>query len=174
MIALIHRPKGKRMLIDPKLFILIHVLLSVIGIVAGLVVVGGLMAGVRFSRWIDLFLFSTVLTSITGYGFPSVEILPAHIIGAISLVALAGAIAALYWKRLSGGWRQAFVILSVLALYLNVFVLLAQLFQKIPAITVLVSTSTSPVFGLTQGLVLALFIGLGWATTKRSNAAKGA
>lgn len=155
------------MLIDPKLFILIHVFLSVIGIVAGLVVVGGLMAGTHFKRWTALFLASTLLTSATGYGFPSIEILPAHIVGAISLVALAGAIAALYWKRLNGGWRRAFVVLSVLALYLNVFVLMAQLFQKIPAMAVLASTSSAPVFGVTQALVLVLFIGLGWTTARR-------
>ncbi len=155
------------MLIDPKLFILIHVFLSVIGIVAGLVVVGGLMAGMHFKRWTALFLVSTLLTSITGYGFASVAIRPAHVVGAISLMALAGAFVALYWKRLNGGWRQTFVVLSVLALYLNVFVLMAQLFQKIPAMAVLASTSSTPVFSVTQGLVLVLFIGLGWATSKR-------
>jgi hypothetical protein len=154
------------MLIDPKLFILIHVVLSVVGIVAGLVVVGGLMAGQRFLRWIDLFFVTTLLTSLTGYGFPSVEVMPAHIVGAISLVALAGAMAAFYWKQLIGAWRQAFVILSVLALYLNVFVLLAQLFQKIPAMAVLASTSGTPVFGLTQGLVLLIFVGLGWVSNR--------
>ncbi len=154
------------MLIDPKLFILVHVVLSVVGIVAGLVVVGGLMAGERFRRSIDLFFATTLLTSLTGYGFPSVEIMPAHIVGAISLVALAGAMAAFYWKQLNGTWRQTFVVLSIVALYLNVFVLMAQLFQKIPAMAVLASTSETPVFGVTQGLLLILFIGLGWMSSK--------
>lgn len=154
------------MLMDPKLFILIHVVLSVLGIVAGLVVVGGLMAGERFRRWIDLFFAATLLTSLTGYGFPSAEVMPAHIIGAISLLALAGAMVAYYWKQLSGAWRQAFVVLSVLALYLDVFVLLAQLFRKIPAMDVLASTSETPVFGVTQALVLVVFIGLGWMSSK--------
>ncbi len=162
------------MLMDPKLFILIHVLLSVLGIVAGLVVVGGLMAGEQFRRWVDLFFASTLLTSLTGYGFPSVEVMPAHIVGAISLVALAGAMAAYYWKQLSGAWRQAFVVLSVLALYLNVFVLLAQLFRKIPAMAVLAATSETPVFGVTQGLVLVIFIGLGWVSTRAFSASNGA
>ncbi len=154
------------MLIDPKLFILIHVVLSVAGIVAGLVVVGGLMAGTRLHRWTGLFFIATLLTSLTGYGFPSVELLPAHIIGAVSLVALAGAMVALYWKQLNGAWRSLFVVLSVTALYLNVFVLLAQLFQKIPAMAVLASTSTTPVFGITQGLALVLFIGLAWVANQ--------
>jgi hypothetical protein len=154
------------MLIDPKLFILIHVLLSVVGIVAGLVVVGGLMAGQPFRRWVDLFFATTLLTSLTGYGFPSATVMPAHIVGAISLVALLGAMAAFYWKQMDGAWRSIFVVLSVLSLYLNVFVLLAQLFQKIPAIAVLASTSETPVFFVTQGLVLVLFIGIGWMSNR--------
>jgi hypothetical protein len=162
------------MLIDPKLFILIHVVLSVAGIVCGLVVVGGLMAGMQFRRWTDLFFVTTLLTSLTGFGFPSVDLLPAHIIGAISLLALAGAMAALYVKRLGGAWRRSFVVLSVLALYLNVFVLLAQLFNKIPAMAVLASTSTTPVFGITQGMVLVLFVGLGWLSHQGFVAVNGA
>jgi hypothetical protein len=98
---------------------LIHVVLSLLGIFSGLIAVGGLMAGARFHRWIDVFLATTVLTSITGFGFPFGTLLPSHIVGGLSLVVLAAAIAALYWKRLSGPWRSAFVALSVLALYLN-------------------------------------------------------
>jgi hypothetical protein len=60
--------------IDPKMFVLIHVVLSLVGIFSGLVVVGGLMAGVRFGRWVGLFLTTTVLTSMTGFGFPFVTI----------------------------------------------------------------------------------------------------
>jgi hypothetical protein len=159
------------MLIDPRMFILIHVMLSLIGIIAGLVVVGGFMAGARLSRWIGLFLASTALTSITGFGFPSAEVLPAHIIGALSLVVLAGALMAAYWQHLEGGWRPAFVVLSVAALYLNAFVLLAQLFKKIPAMTVLASSSDVPAFAVTQVLVLAMFVGLGWQAVRGFRAA---
>lgn len=152
--------------LDPKTFVLIHVVLSLVGIFTGLVVVGGLMAGVRFGRWVGLFFATTVLTSITGFGFPFVTILPSHIVGALSLVVLLGAIAALYWKHLEGPWRQTFVIFSVLALYLNVFVLLAQLFQKIPAMAMLAPSPAAPAFAATQALALLLFVGLGWASAK--------
>jgi hypothetical protein len=154
------------MFVDPKTFVLVHVLLSLIGIFAGLVVVGGLMAGVRFGRWTGVFLVTTLLTSATGFGFPFVRVLPSHIVGVLSLFVLAGAVAALYWKHLEGAWRRCFVVLSVLALYLNVFVLLAQLFQKIPAMAMLAPGPDAPAFAATQGFVLVLFVVLGWAATR--------
>lgn len=152
--------------VDPKTYLLVHVLLSLVGIFSGLVVVGGLIAGVRFSRWVGLFLATTLLTSLTGFGFPFVALLPSHIVGALSLVVLLGALVALYWKHLEGGWRRTFVVLSVAALYLNVFVLLAQLLQKIPALALLAPTPAAPAFAATQGLVLVLFAVLGWAAVK--------
>jgi hypothetical protein len=154
------------MFIDPKTYVLIHVLLSLVGVFSGLVVVGGLIAGVRFPRWIGLFLTTTFLTSITGFGFPFIALLPSHIVGALSLVVLLGAVAAVYARRLEGGWRRAFVVLSVLALYLNVFVLLAQLLQKIPSLAMLAPTPAAPAFAATQGFVLVLFAVLGWAAIK--------
>ena len=152
--------------IDPKTYVLVHVLLSLIGVFSGLIVVGGLIAGVRFPRWIGLFLITTLLTSVTGFGLPFAALLPSHIVGALSLVVLVGAITALYWKHLAGNWRRTFVVLSVLALYLNVFVLLAQLLQKIPALAMLAPSPAAPTFAATQGLVLVLFAVLGWAAFK--------
>jgi hypothetical protein len=154
------------MLIDIKVFTLIHVILSVVGILSGLVVVGGFIAGVRFSRWVGFFLVTTVLTSITGFGFPFVTVLPSHIVGTVSLLVLVVAIAAAYWKHFEGGWNRAFVVLSVVALYLNVFVLLAQLLQKTPALAILAPNPGAPTFAVTQGLVLLLFVVMGWAAVK--------
>jgi hypothetical protein len=73
------------------------------------------MAGARFGRWIAIFLAATVLTNVTGFGFPFVTLLPSHIVGALSLLVLPVAIAAFYWKSLAGAWRPAFVVLAVLA-----------------------------------------------------------
>jgi hypothetical protein len=147
-------------------YTLVHVALSLLGVFSGLVVVGGLMAGARFGRWIAIFLAATVLTNVTGFGFPFVTLLPSHIVGALSLLVLPVAIAAFYWKSLAGAWRPAFVVLAVLALYLNVFVLLAQLFQKIPILATLAPDPKAPAFAVTQGLVLALFLVLGWAAMR--------
>lgn len=154
------------MLVSLPVYTLIHVALSLLGVFAGLVVVGGLMAGVRFDRWIALFVAATVLTNVTGFGFPFVTLLPSHIVGALSLLVLPVAIAALYWKHLVGAWRSIFVVLAVLSLYLNVFVLLAQIFQKIPVLAALAPDPKAPAFALTQGLVLVLFVVLGWAAVR--------
>lgn len=155
------------------MFTLLHVVLSIAGIVAGLVVVGGLMAGTRFEGWNRTFLATTVLTNVSGFLFPFNRLLPSHILGGISLVILPLAIAALYWKHLAGPWRRIFVIATVAALYFNVFVLLVQLFQKFPLLVVVAPTQQSPAFGVTQLLVLALFVVLGRAAV-RGYAAGGA
>jgi hypothetical protein len=148
------------------MFTLIHVLISVIGILSGLVAVGGLIAGVRLRSWIALFLLTTILTDITGYGFPFTTVLPSHIVGAISLVALAIALFAIYVKHLAGGWRTTFVVSSVFALWANTFVLMAQLMQKVPAIATIAPGPTAPAFGATQGLVVIIFVVIGWIAVK--------
>ena len=151
---------------DITSFTLIHVVLSLVGIFAGLIVAGGFVAGKRLDGWTGLFLVSTVLTNVTGFGFPFVSLLPSHIVGIISLIVLAVVIVARYWKRLAGAWHGVFVVGSVLALYLNVFVLLAQLFLRLPALIVAAPTQKEPPFLVTQLVVLALFIGLGQAARR--------
>jgi len=151
---------------DLLTFTLIHVVLSVVGIVAGLVVLGGLMAGVRFAGWIIIYFVTTVLTNVTGFGFPFATLLPSHIVGGVSLVVLPVAIAALYWMHLKGTWRSIFVVTAVFALYLNVFVLVAQLFQKVPAMIALAPTQTAPAFVVTHLIIIALFVVLGRAAVK--------
>lgn len=90
------------MIFDLLTFTLIHVVLSLVGIVAGLILVGGLMAGVRFDGWTGLYLVTTVLTNVSGFGFPFGTLLPSHIVGGVSLLVLAVATAARYWKHLAG------------------------------------------------------------------------
>jgi hypothetical protein len=148
------------------MFTLIHVVISVLGIIAGLVVVGGLMAGARLHGWTALFLVMTILTSVTGFGFPFTKVSPAHVVGALSLVLLAVCVAARYWKQLQGGWRTTYVITAVAALYLNVFVLVVQLFVKTPPLAALAPTQKEGPFAVTQLLVLALFVWLGRAALR--------
>lgn len=152
--------------IPAPVFLLIHVALSVAGIVSGLAVAGGFIAGVRLRGWTALFLTTTVLTNVTGFGFPFVTLLPSHMVGGLSLVVLPAAIFALYGKHLAGGWRTGFVVLSMLALYLNVFVLVAQLLQKIPVLATLAPDPSAPAFAATQGAILLLFVAMGRAAVK--------
>ena len=143
------------------LYTLVHVVISLIGIITGLVVLGGLLSNKRLDGWTGLFLLTTIVTNLTGYGFPVDRVLPSHIVGAISLVALAIALLARYRHHLAGGWRRTYVITAVMSLYLNVFVLIVQTFGKVPALRELAPTQSEPPFAISQLIVLLMFLVLG-------------
>src|SRR2546421_13096770 len=147
-------------------YTLLHTVLSLVGIVAGLVVAGALATGTRLDRWAAVFLVTTVLANASGFGFPFVKLLPSHVVGAVSLVVLAAVIVADYAKHRAGAWRTTSAVGVVLATYLNVFVLVAQLFKRIPVLFVMAPTQSEPPFALTQGLMLVLFVWLGVAAVK--------
>jgi hypothetical protein len=98
---------------------------------------------------------------VTGFLFPFTKLLPSHVLGVISLVVLAAAIAALYVFDLAGAWRWIYVAGAVLALYLNVFVGVAQAFQKLSFLQPLAPTQSEPPFLVTQVAVLVIFVALG-------------
>jgi hypothetical protein len=135
----------------------VHVIISLIGIASGFIVLFGLLRGALFSRWNSLFLITTILTSVTGFGFPNTKVTPGIILGILSLIALAIAVFALYSRHLNGAWRRTYVITAMVALYFNVFVLVAQLFEKVPAIHALAPTQTEAPFKIAQILLLVLF-----------------
>ena len=139
-------------------FTKLHVVISLIGIVSGLVVMFGLLVGRRLNAWTALFLITTVLTSLTGFFFPFHGVTPAIVVGIISLIVLAVAIVARYACHLAGAWRWIYVVTAMISLYLNVFVLIVQLFQKVPALKALAPTQSEPPFAVTQLVVLALFV----------------
>ena len=139
-------------------FTKIHVLISLIGIATGVVVLIGLITGKRFNGWTAWFLVSTVATSVSGFLFPFHGVTPAIITGLISLLVLAVAIFARYFGRLFGAWRLIYVVSAITALYLNVFVLVVQLFQKVPALNALAPTQTEPPFLVAQLSTLIIFV----------------
>jgi hypothetical protein len=148
-------------------FTFFHVLISLIGIVTGFLVVFAMIANKRPSGLVSTFLVTTVLTSVTGFFFPYTGFKPSYVLGVLSLIFLAIAIPALYTKQLAGGWRRTFVITSTIALYLNVFVLIFQLFEKVPSLHALAPTQSEGPFKAAEGLNLVLFIILGVAATKK-------
>jgi hypothetical protein len=141
--------------------LLIHVLLSLIGMFAGFVVLYGLLTGRTSNGWTATFLVTTILTSLSGFPLPPFGFDPPRAVGVISLVLLALAVASLYVFRLAGSWRWIYVGSAVIALYLNVFVGVVQAFQKLPFLQALAPTQSEPPFLVTQLVVLAAFIALG-------------
>jgi hypothetical protein len=148
-------------------YTLVHVIISLVGIASGLVVAFGLLGGKRLDGWTTLFLVSTVATSVTGFGFPFEHLSPAHKVGIISLVVLVVAILARYTFHLAGAWRRIYVITAMIALYLNVFVLVVQSFEKVPTLKALAPTQSEPPFLVAQVAVLVLFVVLTIVSAKK-------
>jgi hypothetical protein len=144
-------------------FVTVHVIISLIGIAAGIIVMFGMLGSNRMPGLTATFLLFTILTSATGFLIPplvSDKLLPSHIIGALSLVLLAVACFALYGQKLSGRWRLIYVLTALISLYLNVFVLVIQSFLKIPALHALAPSvpPSEPPFAIVQGIVLVFFV----------------
>jgi len=139
-------------------FTAVHVLISLVGIVSGFIALVGLLRSSITRGWTALFLLTTILTSATGFLFPFTKLLPSHMVGIISLVLLAIAVFALYARNLRGIWRPAYVITALLSLYLNVFVLIVQLFQKVAPLKAAAPTQSEPPFLAAQGVTLLFFV----------------
>ncbi len=148
-------------------FTLFHVALSLAGIFTGFVVLFALLSAKQSNGWTSAFLVTTAATSVTGFLFPFHKFLPSHAVGVVSLLVLAVTIPALYVFHLAGPWRRTYVVGAVIALYLNVFVLIAQCFSKIPALKALAPTQSEPPFLVTQVVAMLIFIVLGALAAKR-------
>lgn len=147
--------------LTPEAFLLLHVAISMIGIFAGFVVMGGMYASHKLPIWTAIFLFTTILTSATGFLFPITIFTPALAVGILSLVILLVALLALYVYRLAGWWRFVYVATALAALYLNFFVFIVQSFQKVTFLQHLAPKQAEPPFVITQSVVLLTFIVLG-------------
>jgi hypothetical protein len=148
-------------------FTTLHVIISLVGIVAGFIVFYGMLGSQKLEAWTALFLATTVLTSVTGFMFPIGGLTPGLVIGAISLLVLAVALVALYGFRLAGPWRSIYIASALLALYLNVFVGVVQAFQKLAFLQPLAPTQSEPPFAVAQLAVLAIFLALGFLALRR-------
>jgi hypothetical protein len=139
-------------------FTTVHVIISLVGIGSGLIVLFGMFSSKRLDGLTALFLLTTVLTSVTGFMFPFTHLTPGHKVGFISLVVLVIAILARYSFHLVGKWRWIYVVTAIIAEYLNVFVLVVQSFEKVPALHAMAPTGSEPPFLIAQLVVMALFI----------------
>ena len=143
-----------------------HVGASLIGIMTGLVAVPTLASGRWLGGWHAAFLASTIATSLSGFLFPVGGFTPALGVGAISLLALAAALLSLR-KRQAGRLPGAvYAASATLVLYINLFVLVAQLFQKVPALRVLAPTQSEPPFLIAQSALFAASVLLAWFASR--------
>ncbi len=156
------------MIFGMTLFTFVHVVLSLVGIFSGFVVLFGLLTGKGLEGWTAVFLATTVLTSVTGFLFPFQRFLPSHAVGILSLIVLAVAIFARYRRHLAGAWRRIYAISAVIALYFNFFVLIVQLFLKVPALNAIAPTQSETPFKVAQIIALMAFVVLGILAAIRS------
>ncbi|HTP94045.1 MAG TPA: hypothetical protein VMJ52_20040 [Xanthobacteraceae bacterium] len=144
-----------------------HVLISLAEMVAGLVVLYGLVTGTAYGAWTLLFLATAILTSVTGFPLPPFGFDPPRAVGVLTLVLLAVAVIAYYAFRLAGAWRWIYVVTAMAALYLDFFVGVIQSFEKVPALHTLAPTQSEPPFLVAQIAVLAFFVALGFLAVRR-------
>ena len=155
------------MILGMTVFTFVHVLISLVGILSGLAVLHGLLNSRRLDGWTLTFLVFTLATSVTGFFFPFHGVTPAITLGILSLIVLAPTFAARYAFALRGAWRAVYAIGAVVALYFNCFVLVVQLFLKVPALHALAPTGTETPFKLAQGALLVFFAVTGWLALRR-------
>jgi hypothetical protein len=144
-----------------RILTIVHVLISLLGIGSGFLVMFGMLNAAPIDSWTPFFLATTIATSVTGFFFPFERLLPSHIFGIISLVVLGLACYGLYGAQLAGAWSWIYVASAVFAQYLNFFVLVIQLFQKVPAFRVYAPTQTETPFKVVQAIALVAFITAG-------------
>jgi len=149
-------------------FTVIHVIISLAGIISGFVVIDGFLKAKRLDGWNAFFLVMTIATSVTGFFFPNKTITPGQIVGAISLVLLVIAVLARYPLRFSGAGRWLYLITAILAQYFNFAVLIIQSFQKVGVLKELAPTQSEPPFLIAQGAALVLFVVLAIFSLKNS------
>jgi hypothetical protein len=149
-----------------EIFTAIHVLISLIGIVSGFVAIVGMVRSKPLDWWTDLFLVTTVATSVTGFLFPFRGFTPAIGTGILSMIVLTLAVIALRVKQLNGPWRRTYVIAAVVAQYFNFFVLIVQSFQRVPVLKALAPTQTEAPFAIAQLAALVGFVVLGYLAAR--------
>jgi len=145
----------------------LHVLISLFAIVAGVVVVYGMLQADTMATWTHLFLATTIATSLTGFLFPITKFTPALAFGVLSILVLIPTVLAVYKFKLTGRWRTIYVVGAIFALYLNLFVLIVQSFLKIPSLHVLAPQGNEPPFAVAQAILLVSAILAGFFAVRR-------
>lgn len=155
-------------------FTLLHVAISFVGIIAGLIALPAFARGRILPRANGIFLWMTLLTSLTGFLFPILVFTPALGVGILSTLILILAFWAWYGRKLAGSARAIYAVTATIALWLNLFVLVVQSFLKVPALNALAPNGNEPPFLIAQSLLLAAVVWLGWAAFRTARRAPAA
>ncbi len=97
-------------------FTILHVVISLIGIGAGIPVMAAMIGNRPLGAANTIFLVATIATTLTGFLFPIHGFDPAIGVGIVSTIALVVALFALYGGHLVGFWRPAYTVSVTLAL----------------------------------------------------------
>lgn len=143
-----------------------HTLISLVATIVGLWAIRDLMIGRYRSGALTSFLWTAVITSVTGFFFPFHGVTPAIVVGVIALVVLAWTVMARRSIGRSGLWTAQFPIGIVISEYFLMFVLVAQIFAKWPALAALAPDLKQKLFGATELVVLIVFIVIAVRATK--------
>jgi hypothetical protein len=146
-----------------------HTILSVLALVTGACVMSMLIRNRWPDLWTAAFLITMIATDATGFGFPFSKLLPSHITAIVSLFFLALALLAQYAFSFAGAWRWIYAVSMGIAVYLNFFVFVTQLFLKVPALHALAPNAPDnpePPFLIAQVVVLAIFVWLIWKSVR--------
>ena len=155
------------MILGMSPLVFVHTVASLVAIAAGLVVLAAMRRNDRAEAWTNVFLALTIFTSASGFVLPAAKFMPSHAVGILSLLILAACCYARYAKRMAGAWRTGYVLTAVAALYFNVFVLVVQLFLKVPALHALAPNGNEPPFAVAQAVVLVAFVAAGLLVARR-------
>jgi hypothetical protein len=155
------------MILGMSPLVFIHTLASLVAIAAGFVVLAAMFRNDRADGWTKVFLALTIFTSASGFVLPAAKFMPSHAVGILSLILLAACCYARYAKNMAGAWRTGYVLTAVAALYFNVFVLVVQLFLKVPALHELAPNGNEPPFAVAQAVVLVAFVVAGFKVGRR-------
>jgi len=153
--------------IPTHLFLQIHVAISLIALVAGLIALYGWLSGKVSSGWTGFFLVMIILTSVTGFPLRPFGLDPPRMVGILSLILLAIAVLAIYVFHVSGPWRWIFIVTAMTALYLDAFVGVIQAFAKLSFLHELAPNGSEPPFLIVQVIVLAIFVVLGFLAVRK-------
>jgi hypothetical protein len=155
-------------------FTTLHVVITLMAIVSGFVVMFALLSSQWPAGLTAIFWLFTVATTVTGFMFPLSGITPAVATGIVATVFFVAGLIAIYIKKFAGSWRWIYVVTMMVSLYLNVFVLITQSFQKLkflnpaaPMVGPPFAEPTMTQFVIAQGVTIVFFVIFGFFAVRK-------